>query len=128
MKIRSFDFSLDSLWCATPCFSGQASEITAEPKRSELLAELSPSSGSPCSAGCSLHFPTPRSGDAGVRVSWDGLREQDVECWVSVSCSPIPAAQKLGWDMALGSRWGGVWVYLRVSRRESLIALGGWPD
>lgn len=28
----------------------------------------------------------------------------------------------------LGEWLGGIWVYLGVSQRESLIALGRWPD
>lgn len=65
-------------------------------------------------------------------MSQDGLREQRGEPWVAASCSSSSSlgAGKRGWDEALGSGWagGGMWVYLGVSRRESLIALGGWPD
>lgn len=44
----------------------------------------------------------------GDSLSWDGVREQHVEQWVSGSCSFTLGAGKLGWDMALGSGWGGL--------------------
>lgn len=48
-----------------------------------------------------------------------------MERWVSASCSSPLGSRKLGRDVALGSSWEGIWVYLEVSQRESLIALGG---
>lgn len=39
-----------------------------------------------------------------------------------------PGSREARVGHGLGERLGGIWVYLGVSQRESLIALGRWPD
>lgn len=39
-----------------------------------------------------------------------------------------PGSREAWVGHGLGERLGGIWVYLGVSQRETLIALGGWPD
>lgn len=130
MKMRTFGFLLTHPGVQIPAFWGR--QVKSQP--SQTAVGSSHGSAWALAArvelGAPSSFPSPPEQGCGAQgePGWAA----GAACGATDVCVLLlyPGSSYTPWDMALGSSLGagGDWIYLGVSRRESLIALGRWPD